>query len=195
MSNEITERMSARDRLLAAADELFYNEGVHSVGIDRVIAHAGVAKASLYSAFGSKDELIRCYLARRQAALQERIEGRLALCGTPKERLLAIFDMVVDLVKRPRFRGCAFVNARAEAVPGSTLDETCVASRDWVRSRLVGLAEEAHAAHPDRLAQQLLLLYDGALVSATMNRNPEMAETARGVAETLIDAALAGNAA
>ena len=64
------DRRSARERLLAAADELFYEEGVHTVGVDRVIERAGVAKATLYSAFGSKDELIRAYLAARHAARQ-----------------------------------------------------------------------------------------------------------------------------
>ena len=74
MSTKTMDRRSARERLLAAADELFYADGVHSVGIDRVIERAGVAKATLYSAFGSKDELIRCYLTARQAARREAVE-------------------------------------------------------------------------------------------------------------------------
>ena len=68
-----SDRLSARERLLAAADELFYEEGVHTVGIDRIIERAGVAKASLYNTFGSKDELIRAYLEGRYVARQERI--------------------------------------------------------------------------------------------------------------------------
>jgi len=76
-------RRSVRERLLAAADELFYNEGVHTVGIDRVIEHAGVSKASLYALFGSKDELIRAYLDRRHEARRRRIEQAVARLQHP----------------------------------------------------------------------------------------------------------------
>ena len=77
MASKRTEE--ARERLLGAANELFYAEGVHTVGIDRVIDHAGVAKATLYSVFGSKDELIRAYLDRRHQGWHERIEEKLAM--------------------------------------------------------------------------------------------------------------------
>src|SRR5829696_7744375 len=113
---------TARERLLAAADELFYAEGVHTVGIDRVIERAGVAKATLYSAFGSKDELIRAYLAARLSARQERVTGALAGCDTPRERLLALFDVLGELAAEQGFRGCAFMNASAEARPGSAAE-------------------------------------------------------------------------
>ena len=76
-------RPSARERLLAAADELFYEEGVHTVGIDRVIEHAGVAKGSLYNTFGSKDELIRAYLEGRHARMAQRITGRWSATTRP----------------------------------------------------------------------------------------------------------------
>src|SRR6266852_4719813 len=96
-------RRSARERLLAAANELFYSEGVHTVGIDRVIAHAGVAKATLYSAFGSKDELVRAYLTRRHEVWQERVTEYLTRYDTPRERLLGLFDWLSDSFARPGF--------------------------------------------------------------------------------------------
>src|ERR1700693_4591856 len=86
-----SERLSARDRLLAAADELFYAEGVHVVGIDRIVERAGVAKASLYSIFGSKDELVRVYLDDHFHERQERIAAILAAHDTPRERILGVF--------------------------------------------------------------------------------------------------------
>src|SRR5438105_15067809 len=92
MSTKITTRQSARERLLAAASELFYEEGVHTVGIDRIIERAGVAKASLYSSFGSKDELVRCYLEDRHATRKERIERLVEATDDPRERILAVFD-------------------------------------------------------------------------------------------------------
>src|ERR1700679_96530 len=79
-------RPSARERLLAAANELFYNEGVHTVGIDRIIEQAGVAKASLYNTFGSKDELVRAYLETRHASVTQRITRAVERYDTPRER-------------------------------------------------------------------------------------------------------------
>src|SRR5215813_69981 len=99
-------RRSARERLLAAASELFYEEGVHTVGIDRIIEHAGVAKASLYSTFGSKDELVRAYLESRAERRKQRISERVAAHERPRDRVLAIFDYLIDAVAAPTFRGC-----------------------------------------------------------------------------------------
>src|ERR1700694_3409310 len=108
-------RVSARERLLAAAEALFYEEGFNTVGIDRVIERAGVAKASLYDCFGSKEELIRSYLLARQEARQARLTQGLAKYGTPRERLLGVFDILGKQIADPTFRGCAFVKAAAEA--------------------------------------------------------------------------------
>src|SRR4051812_6541700 len=93
------EKLSARERLLAAAQELFYEDGINTVGIDRVIERAGVAKASLYDAFGSKEELVRCYLAARHAARRAAMEERLARYKNPRDRLLGVFDAMADLAK------------------------------------------------------------------------------------------------
>ena len=109
-------RQSARDRLLAAANELFYNEGVHTVGIDRIIEQAGVAKASLYNTFGSKDELVRAYLETRQASVTHRIMQAVDRYDTPRERLLAVFEGQGDLFSGPDYRGCAFARASAESI-------------------------------------------------------------------------------
>jgi len=191
MAPQSSARPSARDRLLAAADALFYEEGVNTVGIDRVIEQAGVAKASLYSTFGSKDALIRAYLAARLAARQERVARALAGCETPRERLLAVFDVLDELAAESGFRGCAFMNASAEARPGSAAEALSQESRSWTRALFRDLARETGAADPERLADQLVLLYDGALVGARMDQNPSAAASARAVAAALIDAATA----
>jgi AcrR family transcriptional regulator len=191
MSTKTTARPSARDRILAAADELFYEEGIHSVGIDRVIERAGVAKASLYNTFGSKDELVRSYLLSRQAAREDRIAQKLAAVDTPKARLLAIFDVLGDVIADPDFRGCAFQRASAEAPVGGSIRRVCDGSRAWTRALMVDLARQAGVADPEPLAQQLLLLYDGALMGARLDRDPSTATAARTVAKGLIDAAIA----
>src|SRR2546430_10874306 len=110
-----SERRSARERLLAAAQELFYKEGINTVGMDRVIEHAGVAKASLYDCFGSKDELIRAYLLRRGALREARINERIAQYDAPEEKILSIFDLLGEAASQSGYRGCAFVRAGADA--------------------------------------------------------------------------------
>ena len=137
---------SARDRLLAAANELFYEEGVHTVGIDRVIERAGVAKASLYSTFGSKDELVRAYLQRAPSGASERISARIARHDDPRERILAVFDLLAERAAEPTFRGCAFVNASAEGPRGENkVTRVCAASRAWLRGLLTELARDVGA--------------------------------------------------
>jgi AcrR family transcriptional regulator len=188
-------RPTARERLLAAADELFYNEGVHTVGIDRVIEHAGVAKASLYNTFGSKDALVSAYLEGRQARVARRITQAVERYDTPRERLLAVFEGLGELFAQPTYRGCAFARASAESHPGDLAEQAAEGYRRWVRALLTELAAQAGAPQPEVLARQLHLLYDGSGQSARMDNDPEAAITARAAAAVLLDAALARAAA
>jgi AcrR family transcriptional regulator len=181
---------SARERLLAAANELFYAEGVHTVGIDRVIERAGVAKASLYNTFGSKDELVRAYLESRHTRMAERITRHLARYTDPRDRLLSVFEAQGELFAEPGFRGCAFASASAES-PGELVEQASGDYRRWVRALLTDLAGEAGVPAPEILGRKLHMIYDGASLSARMDRDPAVAAGARSAAETLLDAALA----
>jgi AcrR family transcriptional regulator len=182
---------SARARLLASASELFYAEGVQSVGIERVIEHAGVAKATLYSAFGSKEGLVRAYLRARHAAIQERMSGELrARYRTPKQRLVGVFEVQGLSFTDPGFRGCAFVSAKAEARRGGGVEEAANDYRTWLHTLFFDLAQQAGATDPKRLAQQLVLLFDGAGISAWMDRDPSVENAARTIAAALVDAAI-----
>ena len=129
-------RPSARERLLAAANELFYEEGVHTVGIDRVIEQAGVAKGSLYNTFGSKDELIHAYLEFRHESLAQRISRTVERYDTPRDRVLAVFEAQGDMFAEPGYRGCAFARASAESHPGDLVEQATGEYRAWVRSLL-----------------------------------------------------------
>jgi AcrR family transcriptional regulator len=180
----------ARERLLAAANELFYDEGVHTVGIDRVIEHAGVAKASLYNTFGSKEELIRAYLETRHASTAKRITQALGRYGNPRERLLGVFEAQGELFTEPSYHGCAFVSASAESHPGDLIEQAADAYRGWVRALFTDLAEQAGVPDPQALARQLHLLYDGSGLSARMDHDPSAAVAARAAAAALLDAAL-----
>lgn len=185
------DRPTARARLLAAANELFYEEGVNTVGIDRVIERAGVAKATLYSAFGSKEELIRAYLAGRQEARRRQITEVIAAHETPREQILGIFDALGESIAKPDYHGCAFVNASAEARPGSPITEVTDEHRGWMRDAFAELGTAAGAADPEQLSRRLMLLYDGAGVGARLDRDPTAAASARACAALLLDSAVA----
>jgi AcrR family transcriptional regulator len=188
-----TDRPPPRQRLLDAADELFYAEGVQSIGIDRVIAQAGVAKASLYSAFGSKDALVEAYLGGRSAAWRAHVDRELSVrWSTAEERLLGVFDLLGEWFASPGYHGCPFINANAEARPGSGIETVSDEHRAWVRSLFAALAGRAGARDPDALAHRLALLYDGSMVAAQLDRDPGAGAVAREAAAALLVAARAG---
>ena len=190
MSANVTDNRSARQRLLAAADELFYEQGIHTVGIDRIIERAGVAKASLYSTFGSKDELVRAYLQSRDESRRVRVQAVVERHTDPKARLLAVFDSLAKTVALPSFRGCAFANASAESDPGSVAVEVTRTARQWFHDLLVELTTALDVADPGSLSIQLALLYDGALVQSRLDQDPSRGVAANAAAEVLISAAL-----
>jgi AcrR family transcriptional regulator len=182
-------KRSARDRLLDAADRLFYNEGVHSVGIDRVLQEAGVAKGSLYYNFGGKDELVRAYLHNRHARWAERIAEHQAKVETPEQKIVAIFDALADLFAEPDFRGCAFINAAAEAQPGSAEALATKDFRTWLHELFTLLVAAAGYHDIPTLSLQLVLLYDGSNIAAQLDANPRAAQAARTAAEALLSTA------
>jgi AcrR family transcriptional regulator len=187
-------RPCPRERLLKAADELFYAEGVHSVGIDRVIERADVARASLYSNFGSKDELVRAYLENRMEISTTRLRTAVESHADPRERLLSVFDVQAMLFTGPDFRGCAFNRATAEARPGSAADEVSQAYRRWVRDLFEELAAATGVPDPVLFGRQLQALYDGGMLAASQDHDTTIATASRAAAGALLDAALASAA-
>jgi AcrR family transcriptional regulator len=181
-----------RDRILDAADELFYARGIHAVGIDEIVARSGTAKTTLYAHFPSKDHLIASYLQRRSEEWRQYLSEELARRGgTPVERIDAVFAVLAEGCASPGFRGCPFINAAAEypdpAHPGRVVAD---AHRQWVRELLVSLTTEAGAAEPDALAGRLILLYDAAMVGAQFDPGGLAPDSAREAARTLVDAAV-----
>jgi AcrR family transcriptional regulator len=189
MADTATRPVPARQRLLEAADELFYAEGVHTVGIDRVIERAGVAKASLYSTFGSKDALVRAYLLGKHELIIAHLAKARDLPGPRDQRVLAVFDLLGELHEAPTFRGCPFVNASGDAPDDGTVREVSTIHRDAVRGLFRELAADAGLTDTDSLARQLLLLYDGASIAAQLDRDPAAASSARRAAAALVAAA------
>jgi AcrR family transcriptional regulator len=185
-----TRRPSPRERLLEAADELFYADGVHTVGIDRILERADVARASLYGTFGSKDELIRAYLERRMTLMQARLRTAAEARDDPRERLLSVFDAQAVTFAQPGYRGCAFNRASAEARPDSAAHEVPRTYRRWLRGYLADLAASAGAAEPEVLARQIHLLYDGAMTARSLDDDADVTASARAAAGALLDAAV-----
>ena len=182
-------KRSARERLLEAADRLFYSEGIHTVGIDRVLDEAGVAKGSLYYNFGGKDDLVRTYLQNRHANWAARIDDRIQAATAPAEKVLAVYDALGELFSEPGFRGCAFINAAAEAPTGSAEDLATKDFRTWLHSLFEALVGDAGYHNPRLLSAQLVLLYDGSNIAAAMDGNHQAALAARAAAEALLQAA------
>jgi len=186
---KVPPRLSARDRLLAAADELFYAEGVHVVGVDRVVERARVTKASLYNTFGSKEELVRAYLEQHLRRRKERIARILAANNTPRARLTGVFAEVEELLAGSAFRGCRFIAAAAEARPGDASEVVAAEYRAWLLSLFTDLAKAAGARDAKQLGRRLLMLYDGAAVAARMDPDRKSAARAvRSAVEMLLDA-------
>ena len=160
----------ARERVLQTAYELFTRNGVHAVGIDRIVAEAGVAKMTLYRHFRSKDELVQAVLERREqvwtrAWLEREIELR---ADRPEERLLAIFDVFDEWFRRDDFEGCLFVNCLVEHHDRSSSIAAESARRlRNVRAVVRRLAEESGVGDADRFAAGWQLLMLGSIVSAS----------------------------
>jgi AcrR family transcriptional regulator len=190
MDEQPIELSSTRQRLLDTASELFYREGVHRVSVERVIEAAGVPENTLLKAFGSKDELIRAYLRARHARTLDQMKSGLARYETPRERLIGVFEIQGASFGEPGFRGCAFVTASAEALPGEVVEQVATEYRDWVHNMFLDLCFSAQAPRPEELAEQLVVLYDGAGTSAWMDHNPATVGVSRAVAEVLVAAAL-----
>jgi AcrR family transcriptional regulator len=164
------ERKSARRRILDAAMELFYREGIRAVGVDAVIAHAGVAKMSLYRAFPSKDDLIVAFLeeiSRRYWLWWDEVAGRHP--GQPRQQVEALFDGLARHTTGPQFRGCPFTNTAIEFPdPGHPGRAVVTAHRRELRRRLAELSLALGASDAELLADQLLLLMEGAYSAGTV---------------------------
>ena len=182
----------ARERLLAAAGELFYRQGIRSVGVDEIVASADVAKMSLYRCFASKDELVAAYLRERDERYWrwwDEVTGRHP--GEPREQLSGLFRALGKRTTRSDWRGCPFTNAATEfPEPGHPGRQVAEANKHELRRRLRALARRAGAREPALLADQLVLLFEGAYISGqTFGANGPAAAVAD-AAEALLDAQL-----
>ena len=180
-------RRPAYERAVATADRLFYEQGIHAVGVDQVAAEASISKASLYTHFRTKDDLVLRYLRDRSTAWQDHVAQGLPSRGQdPRERIAAVFDMLGEWFDEPGYRGCPFINVEAEYGADHPSHAVTLEHRGWVRSLFSGLLTEAHAPDPDATALQLCLLYDGAMASAQADPSRPWAAAARAAAQSIV---------
>ena len=180
---------TARERILAAAYELFSTRGIRAVGTEEVLANAGVAKSTLYRHFPSKEELVLAFLQRREhrwtrAFVEEEAKRR---GSTPRERLLAIFDVFDEWFHRDDFEGCSFIKVLLEMGDlDSPLGNASAAHLEYIRSVVRTLAEEAGVQDSEAFAHSWHILMKGSIVAA--GEGDELAgKRARAMGEDLLD--------
>jgi AcrR family transcriptional regulator len=182
-----------RDKILDTAARLFYEQGVHAVGVQQIIEECDCGKNLLYREFTSKDDLVVAYLERCSQEWDlsvDKVAGSLA--GNPAEQLIAMVRFAAERSSAPDFRGCPFQNTHAEFPdPNHPAHKAAEAHLATVRAKLRSLAEEAGAAAPETLADRLLLIIDGVYANSALLGDRAHAETAVSFAEEVVRAAVA----
>ena len=178
----------ARQRILETADRLFYQEGVRAVGIDRIIAEAGVAKMTLYNHFPSKDDLIVAVLQHREQGVLEFFRSAMERhAKKTKSPLRAFFAALKDFFESPGFRGCPFQNAAVElADPTHAGTEFARGHKQRFSEFLRRLVEETGGKAAVKVAPAVFILVEGAIVTAVIQGNSDSADVARDAALKLV---------
>ncbi|MGV9704796.1 TetR/AcrR family transcriptional regulator [Streptomyces sp. NPDC003483] len=166
-------RSAARDRLLGTASRLFYGEGIRGVGVDRVMAEADVARGTFYRHFDGKDDLVRAYLEATDQGIRDRVTAAGKEIPSPAEFLLAVARGIGAEVCGTGFRGCPFINAAAEYPdPASPVHQAVLRHRAWFREVLRDAFMRLGVAGPERSADAMVALRDGAMVAGYLGDAP-----------------------
>lgn len=181
----------ASRRALEAAGRLFYQRGIHAVGVDLIAAEAGVTKKTLYDRFGSKEQIVVEYLADRDERWRAFLAERMRAAGPePTARVLAVFDASRAWAREHSPKGCGMVNAHAEISDAShPAYPIIVGQKEWMLALFTDLAGDIAPAQADGLGRTLMLLHEGALVTNGLNTFPDPIGLARDQAEVLLAAA------
>jgi len=183
-------QLSTRQRILDVAGDLFHRRGFRAVGVDTIVKASGVAKMTLYRHFRSKDDLVVAYLEEVNRLFWDWLnKAAEPYPEQPRLQLIAIFEALQNLVTTPQCYGCPFLAAAAEfPEPDSPGHAAALAHKQSVRARLCDLARQAGARNPETLADQLLLLLDGAFAAVRMFGPDNPGANVASAATALIDA-------
>ncbi|MEJ2866789.1 TetR/AcrR family transcriptional regulator [Actinomycetospora sp. OC33-EN08] len=182
----------ARERLLTTASGLFYGEGIRAVGVDRLVSEARVTRATFYRHFPSKEDLVVAYLRAADAQVRDQVDRSIATTSSAADALRAVAGTIADDLRRPGFRGCAFLRAAAEFPdPGDPVHREVVAHRAWMVDTLRDLFTEVYrdegpGARPEHAARHFLMLRDGAMSAGSIDEADDVGDTFRRGVEGLI---------
>ncbi|MFT7617332.1 MAG: AcrR family transcriptional regulator [Planctomycetota bacterium] len=182
---------SAKQRIIETAERLFYAHGLRAVGIDRIIAEAGVAKMTLYNHFASKDDLILAVLEYREGEFAAFLESKMATYVKQGEsRIDAFFSTLKEWFESPGFRGCSFINAAVElAEPNHPAAAFAKKHKEQFRQQMVEIITKSVGPSGAKMAPAVSLLVEGAIITSTIDGNPDAAQIACEGAKALIGAA------
>ncbi|MCT2586899.1 TetR/AcrR family transcriptional regulator [Actinophytocola gossypii] len=168
----------ARTRLLGTASKLFYTEGLHSVGIDRIVSEAAVTRATLYRHFPSKDDLVVAYLTAADDMIRAKVEAARAAGLSPTDTVRAVAETIAQDIQSPGFRGCAFLNAAAEYPdPAHPVHQAVLAHRQWFLDTVTELLAETGETAPEPAARHFVMLRDGAMAAGCLTDPAPVRET------------------
>ena len=180
-----------RQRLLAAARELFYEDGICATGVSAVAQEAGITKMTLYAHFPSKEELVTAYLEDSDRRWREFLEEKLSGYEGPRDRLMAVCDAYREYFTTREMRGCAFVNCAAEFPdPNHPARRVIRRHKAGVRERLRDLADEAGAKEPVELAERLFVVLEGAYITSALEGDRGVLDHSRAFFVELVEAAV-----
>ncbi|AGM06101.1 TetR/AcrR family transcriptional regulator [Amycolatopsis keratiniphila] len=168
----------ARTRLLTTATRLFYTEGIHAVGIDRIVAEAKVTRATLYRHFPGKDDLIVYYLQEADQAIRGQLDAIVAKGAPAPDTLRAIAANITEGIRSPGFRGCAFLNAASEYPdPAHPVHQAVLAHRHWFAGVITDVLAHLGNARAEVAARRFVLLRDGAMATGCLTDPAPVCET------------------
>ncbi|MGI5236751.1 TetR/AcrR family transcriptional regulator [Dactylosporangium sp. CA-139066] len=177
-SDTETRPSEARDRLLTTAAGIFYGQGIHSVGVDRIIAEAKVTRATFYRHFPGKEDLVLAYLRAADQAIRGQVDAAVAGGLPAPDALRAIAESIAQGIRSPGFRGCAFLNAVAEYPdPGHPVHRAVLAHRQWFLDTISTLMASVRETGAEAAAQHFVMLRDGAMAAGCLVDPAPICET------------------
>ncbi len=183
-------RPTKRDELVQKALQAFYQNGFHATGMDMLVKETGISKTSMYKHFRTKEDLILAVLRLRDEHFRNWLYRRIEeLADTPKEQMVAMFDALEEWFDEDGYKGCMFIKASSEYQDSShPIHKQSADHKRMLESHFTAIAKEAKLSNPDAIARQLLLLKEGAIVTAHLGHTENPAQDAKRAAITLIEA-------
>jgi AcrR family transcriptional regulator len=175
-----------RERLMDAAGDLFYREGLRAITADRVAAEAGLTKPTIYNLFGSKDALVLGTLRRRAEQIRHAIEARAAAHDEPERKLLEVLNAHADMLTAEGFHGCPLIIAAIQAPDSPEARQLAHGHKAWLHALMARFARRAGFTAPDALAASLLLILEGAAAMSTVQPADVVAKHARAAARAVM---------